>query len=98
MGLQFLVTALAECCNDYGGVQRSAMLKASGCLDSTSTEEILTNTPPTDLLLKLRQAQEVVRISAKHNDDPLKADFDEGDRTVGRKPCILHQLMSNVEK
>ena len=47
--------------------------------------------------MKLRQAEEMVRISAKHNDDPLKADFDKwiaGDRPVGSKPCVLHLLMS----
>ena len=47
-------------------------------LPASSTEalEILTNTVPIDLQLKLRQAQEVIRISAKYDTDPLKEEFD----------------------
>ena len=55
------------------------MLKATGCVSSTSLEtlEILTNTLLIDLHLKLRLAQEAVRIAAKHNDDPLKEEFED---------------------
>ena len=75
------------------------MIKASGCLNSASTEalEALTNSQPIDLQLKLRQAQEVVRIGAKHPDDLLRAEFEawaENDKIVGRKPSIFHLLMS----
>ena len=60
------------------------MLKASGCINSTSTDalEVLTNTIPIDLHLKMRQAQEVVGISAKHEEDPLKKDTRNGQQTV----------------
>ena len=77
-GSPVIVSSLSECCKEFGKVQRSAMIKASGCVNSTSTEalEILTNTIPIDLQLKLRQAQEVVRIAATHEDDPLRDDFD----------------------
>ena len=53
------------------------MLKVSWCLSLTSTDtlEILTNTSPTHLQLKLRQAQELVRISEKYDIDPLKEEF-----------------------
>ena len=79
------------------------MIKASGCVNSTSTEalEILTNTIPIDLQLKLRQAQEVVRIAAKHEDDPLREDFDTwvaGDKPVGRKPAIFQLLMCRLRE
>lgn len=102
-GTSATVSALTESCREFGKVQRSAMLKASGCLNSTSTEtlEILTNTSPIDLQLKLRQAQEVVRISAKHDDDPLREDFDTwiaGDKVVGRKPTIFHLLMTRFNE
>ena len=68
-GAPVTVGAITECCKEFNEVQRSAMLKATGCVRTTSTEslEILTNTLPIDLHLKLRQAQEVVRIAAKHN-------------------------------
>ena len=68
-GAPVWVSAVTEGCKKFGKNQRSAMLKASGCLNSTSTEalEILTNTVPIDLQLKLRQAQEVIRISAKYD-------------------------------
>lgn len=43
-----IVSSLNECCNGFGKVQISAMIKVTGCLNSTSTEsfEILTNSPP----------------------------------------------------
>ena len=80
-------------------VQRLAMFKASGSLNSTSTDtlEVLTNTTPIDLHLKMRQAKEMVRLAAKHEDDPLREDFDrwmEGDKPVGRKTSILHLLFT----
>ena len=92
-----------ESCKEFGKVHRSAMIKASGCLNSTSTEtlEVLTNTEPIDLQLKLRQAQEVVRIAAKHDDDPLREEFDKWvgqDMIVGRKPTIFHLLMTRFRE
>ena len=79
------------------------MLKASGCMNSTSMEalEILTNTPPIDLQLKQRQAQERIRISAKHEEDHLKADFNswlDNAHTTGRKPTLFHLLMSRFRE
>ena len=79
------------------------MLKASGCLNSTSSEalEILTNTVPIDLQLKLRQVQEVIRISAKYDIDPLKEEFNRwyaGDIVVGRNPTVFHLLMSRFRE
>ena len=79
------------------------MLKASGCLNSTSTEalEKLTNTVPIDLQLKLRQAQEVIRTSAKYDIDPLKEEFNRwcaGDIVVGRSPAVFHLLMSRFRE
>ena len=51
--------------------------------------------------MKLRQAQEVIRIAAKHEEDPLREDFEEWVRQskiVGRKPTILHLLMTRFRK
>ncbi|MEW8546767.1 MAG: reverse transcriptase domain-containing protein [Candidatus Thiodiazotropha sp.] len=102
-GSPVIVSSLAECCKEFGKVQRSAMIKASGCLNSTSTEalEVLTNTPPIDLQLKLRQAQEMVRIGAKYESDPLREDFDvwvAGQTPAGRKPAIFPLLMSRFRE
>ena len=102
-GAPVIASSLEECSKEFGKVQRFAMLKASECMNSTSTEtlETLTNTPPIDLHLKQRQAQEMVRISAKHEEDPLKADFnswlDKG-HTTGRKPTFFHLLMSRFQE
>ena len=79
-------------------VHRAAMLKASGCINSTSTDalEVLTNTIPIDLHLKMRRAQEVVRISAKHEEDSLKKDFQEwaaNSHSYGQKPTVFQMLM-----
>ena len=102
-GSPVTVGAIEESCKEFGKVHRSAMIKASGCLNSTSTEtlEVLTNTEPIDLQLKLRQAQEVVRIAAKHDDDPLRKEFDKWvgqDRIVGRKPTKFHLLMTRFRE
>ena len=97
------VSAAIEGCKEFGKIQRSAMLKASGCLNSTSTEalEILTNTVPIDLQLKLRQAQEVIRISAKYDIDPLKEQFNSrcaGDTVMGRNHTVFHLRMSRFRE
>ena len=102
-GAPVWVSAVTEGCKEFGKIQRSAMLKASGCLNSTSTEalEILTNTVPIDLQLKLRQAQEVIRINAKYDIDPLKEEFNRwcaGDIVVGRNPTVFHLLMSRFRE
>ena len=102
-GAPVWVSAVTEGCKEFGKIQRSAMLKASGCLNSTSTEalEILTNTVPIDLQLKFRQAQEVIRISAKYDIDPLKEEFDRwcaGDIVAGRNPTVFHLLMSRFRE
>ena len=34
-GAPVLVSALTECCKEFGKIQRWAMVKASGCLSST---------------------------------------------------------------
>ena len=62
---------------EFGKVQRSTMLKAKGCLYSISTEalDILTNSMPMGLHLKLRQAQELVKIARKSEKDPHKNQF-----------------------
>ena len=47
------------------------------------------NTVPIDLHLKMSQAQEVVRISAKHYDDALKKEFQDwatSNQSLGWKP------------
>ena len=98
-----MVKATSECSKELGKVQRAAMLKATGCLSSTSTDalEVLTNTIPIDLHLKLRQTQEVVRIAAKHDDDPLRTDFNDwtnSDRVHGSKPTIFQLLMCRFKE
>ena len=102
-GVAVTVGSVDESSKEFGKVHRAAMIKASGCLNSTSTEtlEVLTNSQPIDLQLKLRQAQEVVRIGAKHPEDPLRAEFEawaENDKIVGRKPSIFHLLMSRFRE
>ena len=74
-----LVLCQDECVREFGKVQRTAMLKASGCLSSTSTDalQVLTNCTPIDLHLKLRQAQELVRLVAKNEGDSLKDEWND---------------------
>ena len=104
-GVPVTVTATSECITKMGKVQRAAMLKASGCLNSTSTDalEVLTNTLSIDLHLKMTQAQKVVRIRAKHKWDPLEKEFQERGQRIVRLlgenrhitktgPCNIHVL------
>ena len=102
MGLQYGYLRLQKDVRS-GKIQRSAMLKASGCLNSTSSEalEMLTNTVPMDLQLKLRQTQEVIRKSAKYDNDPLKEEFNRwcaGDIVAGRNPRVFHLLMTRFRE
>ena len=52
-----IVSALPDCSREFNKIQRYAMIKASGCLGSTSTDTfgILTNTLHIDLHLNMRQ-------------------------------------------
>ena len=90
--LRTAVTATTECVTEIGKVHRAAILKVSGCIKSTSTDalEVLTDAFPFDLHLKMGQAQEVVRISVKH-EDPLKKDFQKwaaNSNSYGQKPTV----------
>ena len=57
-GVAVTVGSADESSKEFGKVHRAAVIKASGCLNSNSTEalEVLTNSQPIDLQLKLRQA------------------------------------------
>ena len=100
MGLQY---GYLQSQKAFWKIQRSAKLNASGCLNSTSTEalEILTNTVPMNLQLKLRKAQEVIRIRAKYDIETLKEEFNRwgaGDIVVGRNHTVFHLLMSRFRE
>ena len=102
-GATVITSSLAKCSNEFGKIQRCAMLKSSGCRNSTTTDalEILTNTPTVDLHLKLWQAQEMVRLCAKHDEDPLRTDFNTWLRYThqsGRKPTLFQLLMSQFRE
>ena len=58
-------TDLAQ--KEFGMVQRSDLIKATGCMANTSVEtlEIISNCTPINLHLKLRQAEEMLRIYSK---------------------------------
>ena len=99
----FIIFEHAHCKSRERSGQVEERFVFIGCVSSTSTEtlEILTNTLPIDLHLKLRQGQEVVRIAAKHNDDPLKEEFEdwmESNNTIGKKPTIFQLLMSRFRE
>ena len=72
------------------------MLKASGSQNSTNGG-FHNHYHTIELHLKKRQAQEMVRLAAKHKDDPWRQDFDrwmEGDKPVNRKTSILQLLFT----
>ena len=73
-GLAALSTVTDKASKELNQVQRAALLKATGCLSNSSTEavEILSNCNPLHLHLKLRQAEELLRIHSKHDTEPAK--------------------------
>ena len=77
-GLAALSTVTDKASKELHQVQRAALLKATGCLSNSSTEavEILSNCNPLHLYLKLRQAEELLRIHSKHDTEPVKQEFD----------------------
>ncbi|XP_053379939.1 uncharacterized protein LOC123561196 [Mercenaria mercenaria] len=92
-------TASSDYNKCFGSIPRSAMVKASGCLSSTSTEalEILINCIPLDLQIKLIQAQEVIRIAEKRETDPLKEEFNNwlsDTNSYKGKPTTFQLLMT----
>ena len=98
-----LVFAQDECVREFGKVQRTAMLKASSCLSSTSTEalQVVTNCLPIDLHLRLRQAQELVRIVAKEDRDALKEDWNVWRTSEGMymaRPNLFRMLLTRFNE
>ena len=77
-GIAILSTVTTKACKELCQVQRAALLKATGCLANSSTEvvEILSNCNRLHLHLKLRQAEELLRIHSKHDNEPIKKEFD----------------------
>ncbi len=73
------ITASSEITSCFQSIQRKVLICATGCLNSASSTavEALTNTPPIDVHLSMRQAQEVVRICASAQDTPIKVMFQE---------------------
>ena len=98
-----LVFAQDECVREFGKVQRTAMLKASGCLSSTSTEalQVLTNCLPIDLHLRLRQAQELLKIVAKKDRYALKEDWNVWRTSEGiymARPNLFRMLLTRFNE
>ena len=73
-------------------------MKATGCLANSSTEvvEILSNCNPLHLHLKLRQAEELLRIHSKHDNEPIKKEFDSSlnDQNLKGKKTTFNMLLS----
>lgn len=101
-GIASIAAATDLACKEFGQVQRSALLKATGCLPNVSLEsmEVLSNCNPLFLHLKLRQAEELVRIYSKNNEIPIRKEFNDSmnnNHMKGKKPhiiCYCQHLMS----
>ena len=77
-GIAALSTVTDKVCKELTSVHRAALLKATGCLANSSIEaiEILRNCNPLHLHLKLRQAEELLRIQSKNDKKPIKEEFE----------------------
>ena len=100
-GIAALSTVTDKVCKELTSVHRAALLKATGSLANSSTEaiEILTNCNPLHLHLKLRQAEELLRIQSKNYKEPIKEEFEtsiNNQNVKGKKQqliCLfLHSL------
>ena len=76
-GVAALATATDKASKEFGQVQRAALLKATRCFSNSSTEavEVLSSCIPIHLHIKLRQAEELLRIYSKHDVQPIKEEF-----------------------
>ena len=97
-GAAAFVTATDLAQREFNQVQRSALLKATGCLSNTSldTLELLTNCIPTYLHLKLRQAEELIRIYSKNEEEPILKEFIQSleDHCVRGKKTTFNMLLT----
>ena len=97
-GIAALSTVTDKASKELNQVQRAALLKATGCLSNSSTEavEILSNCNPLHLHLKLRQAEELLRIHSKHDTEPVKQEFDISinDQKLKGKKTTFNLLLS----
>ena len=78
-GIAVISTATDLACKEFNQVQRSALLKATRCLPNVSLEsmEVITECNPIFLHLKLRQAEELVRIYSKNEKEPIREEFNK---------------------
>ena len=76
-GAATLAAAIDLAQKESGKVQRTTLLKATDCMANTSLEtlEIITNCTQTHLHLKLRQAEEMIRIYSKNEGAKILEDF-----------------------
>lgn len=77
-GAAILATVTDKASKEFGQVQTAALLKATGCIGNSSLEsfEVISNCFPVHLRLKLRQAEEVVKVFSKHDTKLIKEKFD----------------------
>ena len=97
-GIAALSTVTDKVFKELTSVHRAALLKATGCLANSSTEaiEILTNCNPLHLHLKLRQAEELLRIQSKNDKEPIKEEFETSinNQNVKGKKTTINMLIS----
>ena len=96
-GIAALSTVTDKVCKELTSVHRAALLKATGCLAYSSTEaiEILTNCNILHLHLKLRQAEELLRIQSKNDKELIKEEFETSikNQNVKGKKTTIHMLI-----
>ena len=92
-----LSTATDLACKEFSQVQRSALLKAAGCLSNVSLESMegITKCNPMFLNLKLRQAEELVRIYSKNEKEPIRKEFNNSvsNKHIKGKKTVFNMLL-----
>ena len=101
-GAAAVVTATDLAQKEFGKVQRSTLLKATGCMANTSLEtlELVSNCIPMHLHLQLRQAEEMIRIYSKNEGEQVLEDFSTSmeDTTVRGKRTTFNMLLSTFNE
>ena len=82
-----IATATDLACEEFNKVQRSTLLRATGCLPNVRPEsmDVLINCEPLFLHLKQRQADEIARIYCKGEGDSTKKEFQESNDLMKEK-------------
>ena len=102
-GAAAFVTATDLAQKEFGKVQRSALLKTTGCMANTILEtlELVSNCIPMHFHLQLRQAEETLRINSKNEGEQVLEDFNtsmEDTAVRGKRTTLISYFQNSMSQ